>query len=68
MAELTASLAKGAAEKLAVRLDESDVARDITIATSVLKQGQPLMFPTSSPPAGIRSRREELTHRPNETS
>ena len=44
MTELRGKLAQGAAEKLAVRLDESDVVRDIKITTAVLKRGKPLIL------------------------
>src|SRR5262245_27083009 len=53
-AELRDTLSQGAAERLAVRLDESDVARDIKITTSVLKQGKPLILHASVEAEGIR--------------
>lgn len=54
MTELRATLSQGTAEKLTVRLDESDVARDITITTSVLKQGKPLILHASIEAEGVR--------------
>jgi predicted RecB family nuclease len=54
MTELRTSVAKGAAEKLAVRLGESEVARDITITTPVLKQGKPLILHAMAEAEGIR--------------
>src|SRR5262245_46536907 len=54
MAELRATLSQGAAEKLAIRLDESDVARDIKITVSVLKQGKPLILHASIEDEGVR--------------
>jgi predicted RecB family nuclease len=54
MADLRATLSQGAAEELAVRLDESDVARDITITTSVLKQGKPLILHAMAEAEGMR--------------
>jgi hypothetical protein len=44
MTELRATVAKGAADKLASRLGEPDVARDISITTSALRQGKSLIL------------------------
>ena len=54
MTELRAKLAQGAAEKLAVRLDESDVVRDIKITTAVLKRGKPLILHAKVEAEGVR--------------
>jgi predicted RecB family nuclease len=54
MTELRASLALGAAEKLAVRLGERDVARDTRITTAVLKQGTPLILRATIEADGVR--------------
>src|SRR5262245_57804497 len=54
MTELRANLSQGAAEKLAVRLDESHVAREIKITASVLKQGKPLILHASIEVEGVR--------------
>jgi predicted RecB family nuclease len=54
MTELRATVSQRAAEKLAVPLVESDVARDIKITTSVLRQGKPLILHASVEAEGVR--------------
>jgi predicted RecB family nuclease len=54
MTELRATVSQRAAEKLAVPLDESVVARDIKITTSVLRQGKPLILHALVEVEGVR--------------
>jgi predicted RecB family nuclease len=54
MTRLRAKVAKGAAEKLAARRAESDVARDITITTPALKLGTPLILRAMIEAEGVR--------------
>jgi predicted RecB family nuclease len=54
MTELKTSLTQGAAEKLAARQAETDVARQIRITTSVLKQGTPLILHAMIEAEGVR--------------